>query len=116
MRRPWRLGGLAEVLALPDGAVAVVGFTRTALGVPAGAADVLTLRLDRRGRQVLAAQYGTARDDAVDAFGEENAYATRAGDGKLLVSGLTTGSPAGAAALGNGDVFVSSVDPTGGLP
>ncbi|GAB3971363.1 alpha/beta hydrolase-fold protein [Plantactinospora veratri] len=106
----------AEVLALPDGEVAVVGFTHSALGVPAGAADVLTLRLDRRGKQVLAAQYGTARDDAVDAFGEENVYATRTGDGKLLVSGLTMGSPAGAAALGNGDVFVASVDPTGGLP
>ncbi|GAA3727339.1 hypothetical protein GCM10022225_05810 [Plantactinospora mayteni] len=122
-RQRWRTvsGGAgddagAEVLALPGGEVAVVGFTGSALGVPAGAADVLTLRLDRRGKQVLAAQYGTARDDAVDAFGEENVYATRAEDGKLLVSGLTIGSPAGGGALGNGDVFVASVDPTGGLP
>ncbi|MDW5328987.1 alpha/beta hydrolase-fold protein [Plantactinospora sp. KLBMP9567] len=122
-RQRWRTvsGGAgddagAEVLALPGGEVAVVGFTGSALGVPAGAADVLTLRLDRRGKQVLAAQYGTARDDAVDAFGEENVYATRAGDGKLLVSGLTVGTPAGGAALGSGDVFVASVDPTGGLP
>ncbi|ROT32483.1 alpha/beta hydrolase-fold protein [Micromonospora sp. HM5-17] len=106
----------AEVLALPGGEVAVVCFTRSALGVPAGGADVLTLRYDRRGRQLLAAQYGTARDDAVDAFGEENVYAARAADGTLLVSGLTTGGLADGAVLGNGDVFLAPVDPTRGLP
>ncbi|MEV4755412.1 alpha/beta hydrolase-fold protein [Micromonospora sp. NPDC049559] len=106
----------AEVVALPGGDVAVVGFTGSALGVPAGGADALTLRFDRRGRQTVAAQYGTARDDAVDAFGEENVYATLAADGKLLVTGLTTGTPSGGAALGNGDVFLAAVDPTVGRP
>lgn len=122
-RQRWRtLGGGrgddagAEVLALPGGEVAVVGFTRSALGVPAGGADVLTLRYDRRGKQLLATQYGTARDDAVDAFGEENVYATRAADGTLLVSGLTTGSLADGIPLGNGDVFLTPVDPTKGQP
>ncbi|GIF73929.1 alpha/beta hydrolase-fold protein [Asanoa siamensis] len=103
----------AEVVAGPDGGVAVVGFT-SALGLPVGGADVLTLTLDRRGRQVGVAQYGTARDDAADPFGEENVYATRAADGRLLVTGCTAGSLAGN--LGNGDVFLASVDPAKGTP
>jgi enterochelin esterase-like enzyme len=124
-RQRWRVlsGGRgddagAEVVALPGGEVAVVGFTGSALGVPAGGADVLTLRLDQRGKQLLAAQYGTARDDAVDAFGEENVYAARAADGRLLVTGLTAGTPSGGGTPtgGNGDVFLAAVDPTTGLP
>ncbi|GIF68605.1 hypothetical protein Ais01nite_66400 [Asanoa ishikariensis] len=106
----------ADVVPLPDGGVAVVGFTGSTLGLPVGGADVLTLRLDARGRQVGVAQYGTARDDAADAFGEENVYATRAADGRLLVTGLTAGSPVGGGALGNGDVFLASVDPAKGTP
>ncbi|MER7335805.1 MULTISPECIES: alpha/beta hydrolase-fold protein [unclassified Micromonospora] len=106
----------ADVVALPGGAVAVVGFTGSALGLPVGGTDVLTLRLDARGRQVGVAQYGTARDDAADAFGEENVYATLGADGRLLVTGLTAGSPLGGAALGNGDVFLTTVDPTKGTP
>ncbi|SCG55503.1 Enterochelin esterase [Micromonospora echinaurantiaca] len=107
--------GGADVVALPGGAVAVVGFTGSGLGVPVGGADVLTLRLDSRGRQLGAAQYGTARDDAADAFGEENVYATLGADGRLLVSGLTAGAVPGGA-LGNGDVFLATVDPTKGTP
>ncbi|SNT39256.1 Enterochelin esterase [Asanoa hainanensis] len=95
----------ADVVPLPDGGVAVVGFTGSTLGLPVGGADVLTLRLDSRGRQVGVAQYGTARDDAADAFGEENVYATRAADGRLLVSGLT-----------DGDVFLAAVDAGKGTP
>ncbi|MFI7650707.1 alpha/beta hydrolase-fold protein [Micromonospora sp. NPDC049460] len=106
----------ADVVALPDGAVAVVGFTGSALGLPVGGADVLTLRLDARGRQAGVAQYGTARDDAADAFGEENVYATLGADGRLLVTGLTAGTTSGGAALGNGDVFLAAVDPTKGTP
>ncbi|MDG4827531.1 alpha/beta hydrolase-fold protein [Asanoa sp. WMMD1127] len=98
----------ADVVPQPDGSVAVVGFTGSALGVPAGGADVLTLRLDRRGRELGVAQYGTARDDAADPFGEENVYATRAADGRLLVTGYT--------ASGNGDVFLAAVDPVRGTP
>ncbi|MFE9657196.1 alpha/beta hydrolase-fold protein [Micromonospora sp. NPDC006431] len=105
-----------DVLALIDGSLAVVGFTGSTLGVPAGGADVLTLRLDARGRQLAVAQYGTARDDAADPFGEENVYATLAPDGRLLVSGRTAGTPTGGAALGNGDVFLAAVDPAKGTP
>ncbi|MGV9807492.1 alpha/beta hydrolase-fold protein [Micromonospora chersina] len=105
-----------DVLALADGALAVVGFTGSTLGVPAGGADVLTLRLDARGRQVAVAQYGTARDDAADPFGEENVYATVGPDGRLLVSGRTAGTPDGGAALGNGDVFLAAVDQAKGTP
>ncbi|MDQ7909819.1 alpha/beta hydrolase-fold protein [Phytohabitans sp. ZYX-F-186] len=89
----------AEVVALPGGAVAVVGFTGSTFGVPAGGADVFALRLDGRGRQQSAAQLGTARDDGVDEFGEENLYAVRSGD-RLLVTGLTSG-----------DVFLTEVTP-----
>ncbi|PZF95855.1 alpha/beta hydrolase-fold protein [Micromonospora deserti] len=106
----------ADVVALPGGGVVVVGFTGSTLGVPAGGADVLTLRLEARGRQVGLAQYGTARDDAADAFGEENVYATLGADGRLLVSGLTAGTPVGGAALGGGDVFLAVVDPREGTP
>lgn len=106
----------AEVVPLPDGAVAVVGFTNSTLGLPVGGADVLTVRLDARGRQLGVAQYGTARDDAADPFGEENVYATLGADGRLLVSGLTAGAPVGGGALGNGDVFLAVLDATKGTP
>ncbi|WP_328415677.1 esterase family protein [Micromonospora sp. NBC_00389] len=106
----------AEVVPLPDGAVAVVGFTNSTLGLPVGGADVLTVRLDARGRQLGVAQYGTVRDDAADPFGEENVYATLGADGRLLVSGLTAGAPVGGGALGNGDVFLTALDPTKGTP
>ncbi|MFI9644027.1 alpha/beta hydrolase-fold protein [Micromonospora sp. NPDC051925] len=106
----------ADVVALPDGAVAVVGFTGSALGVPVGGADVLTLRFNARGKQLGVAQFGTPRDDAADAFSEENVYAALAADGRLLVSGLTAGVPVGGGALGNGDVFLAVVDPVRGTP
>lgn len=94
----------ADVVALPGGDVAVVGFSDGIWGVPAGGRDVLVVRLDRRGNQVSSAQFGSPRDDAGDAFGEENVYATLAGD-RILVSGIT-----------NDDVFLASVDPATGLP
>jgi enterochelin esterase-like enzyme len=113
-RQRWRLvtGGRgddagADVVALPDGEAEVVGFTGSALGVPAGGVDVLTVRVDRRGRAVLTAQFGSARADGADAFAEENLFAAPAG-GRVLVTGLT--------ATGNGDVFLASVDPSTGVP
>ena len=87
----------AEVVALPGGEVAVVGFTGSTFGVPAGGADVFALRLGGRGEQKAAAQLGTARDDGVDEFGEENLYAVWSGQ-RLLVTGLTSG-----------DVFLTEV-------
>ncbi|GAA4675835.1 alpha/beta hydrolase-fold protein [Phytohabitans rumicis] len=89
----------AEVVALPGGDVAVVGFTGSAFGVPVGGVDVFTVRLNSRGKQQAASQFGTARADGADAFGEENLYATLAGD-RLLVTGLT-----------NGDVFLTEATP-----
>ncbi|MEV4203186.1 hypothetical protein AB0J32_33220, partial [Micromonospora globbae] len=112
--RPPRRTGVP--LACPAGRCGLVGFTGSRLGLPVGGADVLTLRLDARGRQLGVAQYGTARDDAADAFGEENVYATLAADGRLLVSGLTAGTPVGGGARGNGDVFLAAVDPAKGTP
>ncbi|MEV4619192.1 alpha/beta hydrolase-fold protein [Asanoa sp. NPDC049573] len=110
-RQRWRLvtGGRgdeagADVVALPGGDVEVVGFTDSALGVPAGAYDVLTVRVDRRGRATTVAQFGSARADGADAFAEENLFATSAGD-RVLVTGLT-----------DGDVFLASVDPATGTP
>ncbi|RVX42561.1 S-formylglutathione hydrolase FrmB [Nonomuraea polychroma] len=98
----------AAVTALPGGEVEVVGYTRGRIGVPAGGADVLTARLDGRGTQRAAAQLGTARDDAVDPFAEPNLYAATTSTGRVAISGLTYGAPAGGAALGNGDVFLIS--------
>jgi hypothetical protein len=110
-RQRWRLvtGGRADdagadVVALPGDEVEVVGFTGSALGVPAGGTDVFTLRVDRRGRAVLTAQFGTARADGADAFAEENLFATGAG-GRILVTGRT-----------DGDVFLAAVDPATGVP
>ncbi|MEU6714649.1 alpha/beta hydrolase-fold protein [Nonomuraea sp. NPDC046802] len=96
----------AAVTALPDGGVEVAGYTRGRVGVQAGGADVLTLRLDGRGGQRAAAQLGTARDDAVDPFAEPNLYATTTPSGKVAISGLTYGGKAG-----NGDVFLTTVTP-----
>jgi hypothetical protein len=104
----------AAVAALPGGEVEVVGYTRGLAGVQAGGADVLTLRLDARGGQRTAAQFGTARDDAVDPFAETNLYATATPAGRVAVTGLTYG--AAGDAPGGGDVFLATVDPATGLP
>jgi enterochelin esterase-like enzyme len=99
----------AAVAALPGGEIAVAGYTRGKVGVPAGGADVLTLRLDAKGAQRAAAQLGTARDDGVDPFAEPNLYAAATGQGKVAIAGLTYGTPDGGRALGNGDVFLATV-------
>ncbi len=99
----------AAVVPVPGG-VEVVGYTRGRVGVAAGGADILTIRYSDKGKQVgAAAQFGSARDDGVDAFDEPNLYAAPTATGDVLVTGLT-------AAGANGDVFLSTVDPTTGLP
>ncbi|MFG1615113.1 alpha/beta hydrolase-fold protein [Nonomuraea wenchangensis] len=102
----------AAVAALPGGEVEVVGHTRGRVGVQAGGADVLTLRLDAKGGQRAAAQFGSARDDAVDPFAEPNLYAAPTPSGQVAVSGLTYG----AGGPGNGDVFLATITPETGLP
>ncbi|MDP9865993.1 MULTISPECIES: alpha/beta hydrolase-fold protein [Streptosporangium] len=122
-RRKWRTvvataapDAGAAVVALPGGAVEVIGYTRGRIGVAAGGADVLAVRLSAGGVRQAAAQFGTARDDGVDPFAEPDLYATSAPAGKVLVAGLTYGAPTGGAALGNGDLFLAAVDPATGLP
>ncbi|GAA3314055.1 hypothetical protein [Nonomuraea dietziae] len=75
-----------------------------------GGADILTVRLDGRGRQRAAAQLGSARDDGVDPFAEPNLYAATAPSGNVAISGLTYGGG------GDGGVFQVTVDPATGLP
>ncbi|MFG1682541.1 alpha/beta hydrolase-fold protein [Nonomuraea sp. NPDC049269] len=106
----------AAVVPLPGGAVSLAGYTRGRVGVVAGAADILTVRLDGKGKQQSAAQLGTARDDGVDPFAEANLYATATPSGQVAISGLTYGTPTGGAPLGNGDVFTTTIDPSTGLP
>ncbi|MFG1707769.1 alpha/beta hydrolase-fold protein [Nonomuraea sp. M3C6] len=101
----------AAVTPLAGGEVEVVGYTRGRVGVPAGGADVLTVRLDAKGKQRAAAQLGTARDDAVDPFAEPNLYAATTPSGQVAISGLTYGAPTGGDAFGNGDVFLTTVEP-----
>ncbi|MFI6596440.1 alpha/beta fold hydrolase [Nonomuraea sp. NPDC050536] len=79
------------VAPLPGGEVEIVGYTRGRIGVAAGGADILTVRLDRRGRQLSVAQLGSARDDGVDPFGEPNLYAAADPAGKVTISGITDG-------------------------
>ncbi|MEV5891986.1 alpha/beta hydrolase-fold protein [Nonomuraea fuscirosea] len=97
----------AAVTPLPGGEVRVVGYTRGRVGVQAGGADVLVLRLDAKGAQRAATQLGTARDDAVDPFAEPDLYATTTPSGQVAVTGLTYGTPVGGTAPGNGDVFLA---------
>lgn len=97
----------AAVTPLPGGEVRVVGYTRGRVGVQAGGADVVVLRLDGKGAQRAATQLGTARDDGVDPFAEPDLYATTTPSGQVAVTGLTYGSPAGGTAPGNGDVFLA---------
>ncbi|MGV9378197.1 alpha/beta hydrolase-fold protein [Nonomuraea sp. NPDC003707] len=103
----------AAVVPLAGGEVEVAGYTRGRVSVQAGSADVLTLRLDGKGRQRAAAQLGTARDDGVDAFAEPNLYATATPSGEVAITGLTYGVPEGADAPGNGDVFLVRTSPAG---
>jgi len=95
-------GGAAAV-ALPGGGVEVVGFTRGRVGVPAGGADVLTIRLSEKGERLAAGQFGSARDDGLDPFAEPNLFAAAGDGGSVLISGLTYAS----IGPGNGDVFVT---------
>ncbi len=104
------------VVALPDGGVDMVGTTGGRVGVPAGGADILTVRLSATGRQVGAAQFGSARDDGVDPFGEADLFAAPQPGGGVLVSGLTYGAPSGGTAPGGGDVFLATVQPAKGTP
>ncbi|MEU8354950.1 alpha/beta hydrolase-fold protein [Nonomuraea sp. NPDC048882] len=99
----------AAVTPLAGGEVQVVGYTRGRVGVPAGGADVLVLRLDAKGAQRAATQLGTARDDGVDPFAEPGLYATPTPSGQVAVTGLTYGTPAGGTAPGNGDVFLTTL-------
>ncbi len=104
-RQVWRTalgnGTGAEVVALPGGEVAVIGFSSAVWTVPAGGYDVVAIRLDRRGRQTGVLQFGSARADGADAFSEENLYAAGSGavGGRLLVTGVT----------GDNDVFFGEV-------
>ncbi|MFC6894166.1 hypothetical protein ACFQGX_01270 [Nonomuraea dietziae] len=100
----------AAVAPLAGGEVEIVGYTRGRVGVVAGGADILTVRLDGRGRQRAAAQLGSARDDGVDPFAEPNLYAATAPSGNVAISGLTYGGG------GDGGVFQVTVDPATGLP
>ncbi|WP_433242705.1 alpha/beta hydrolase-fold protein [Streptosporangium sp. CA-135522] len=106
----------AGVVALAGGAVEVIGYTRGRVGVAAGGADVLAVRLTGTGKRQASAQFGTARDDGVDPFAEPNLYATSTPAGEVLVSGLSYGTASDGAAPGNGDVFLAAVDPATGLP
>jgi enterochelin esterase-like enzyme len=99
----------AAVVALPSGKVEVVGYTRGRLGVPAGGADVVALRLSAKGKQEAATQFGSARDEGVDPFAEPNLFATATPSGSILVTGLTYGAPPATPAPGNGDVFLTPV-------
>jgi len=93
--------GGAAVAALPDGGVELVGYTRGRMTVPAGGADVLTVRLSAKGKTLATGQFGSARDDGLDPFAEPNLYAAAAANGTVLISGLTYASNG----PGNGDVF-----------
>jgi enterochelin esterase-like enzyme len=106
----------AAAVALPGGEVELVGYTSGRVGVAAGAADILTVRLSAKGKQLSAAQLGSARDDGVDPFAEPNLFAAPTPTGRVLVTGLTYGTPTGGTAPGNGDVFLATVNATTGLP
>jgi enterochelin esterase-like enzyme len=106
----------AAITPVAGGGVEVIGYTGGQVGVPAGGADILAIQLSAKGKQVGAAQFGSARDDGVDPFDEPNLFAAPGASSKVLVTGVTYGSPTGVGAPGNGDVFVASVDPTTGLP
>jgi len=95
----------ADVVALPGGDVAVIGFGDGIFGVPAGGLDIVVLRFDKKGSRTLAAQFGSPKADGADSFNEENLYATLAGN-RLLITGLTADT----------DVFLAAVDPATGLP
>jgi enterochelin esterase-like enzyme len=102
----------AAVVPLASGDIEVVGTTNGQAGVPAGGADVLTLRLSAKGAQLAVAQFGTARDEGLDPFAESDLFAAAGPGGTVLVTGVTYGSPA----PGNGDVFLAAVSPATGMP
>lgn len=91
-------GGTA-VVSQPDGTVEVVGYTGGRVSVPAGGVDVLTMWLSAKGQRLAAAQFGSARDDGLDAFAEPNLFAALGTDGTLLITGLTQAA--------SGDVFLA---------
>ncbi|MEV0270661.1 alpha/beta hydrolase-fold protein [Hamadaea sp. NPDC050747] len=93
-------GGVA-VVARSDGGVDLVGYTRGRVTVAAGGADVLRVRLSAKGAVLAKSQFGSPRDEVVDAFAEPNLFAAAAPDGRVLVAGLTFASSS------SGDVFAT---------
>jgi hypothetical protein len=96
--------------------VFVVGSTPAGLsGAPAlGGMDGWIARYSTDGvRQWVSAVGGTRKWSSTLSTPATDAGAA---GGAVLVSGLTYGTPAGASAPGNGDVFLATVDPAKGLP
>lgn len=100
--------GVAGV-ATDDGGVAVVAVTSGALGVPIGGVDVAVLPVDAEGTAGVATQVGSVRRDGSDEWDDANLLSVLdplAARPTMLLTGLTYGAPAGATAIGSGDVFV----------
>jgi enterochelin esterase-like enzyme len=104
----------ADVAVQADGSSDVAVFTDGAFAAPAGDVDIAVLRLSDKGKELSAAQFGTARADGGDPFAEENMY-LGSGNG-LWLTGLTYGSLPGQPNQGSGDVFVTQLDPQTGAP
>jgi hypothetical protein len=77
---------------------------------------VLTVHMSSSGKQLGAAQFGSASDEGVDPFAENNLFAAPGAGGSVIVTGFTTGAPVNGTAPGNGDVFLATVDPAKGTP
>lgn len=104
----------ADVAVQPDGTADVAIFTNGAFAAPAGDVDVAVVRLSDKGKELSATQFGTPRADGGDPFAEENLYLS--GGTGLWLTGLTYGSLAGQSNQGQGDVFVTQLDPATGNP
>lgn len=90
----------------------VAGFSDGSIGTNVGKFDAVLVKYAPDTTREWVRQFGTAEDDAADAFAEANLYLATHG-GSIYVSGLTLGDVEGQAQLGLGDVFLARFDALG---
>jgi Beta-propeller repeat len=90
----------------------VAGFSDGDLGSKVGKFDVVLIKYRPGPLREWTRQLGTTEDDGADAFAEFNLYLATHSDAVLL-SGLTLGETANQTRIGNGDVFLATVDAEG---
>jgi enterochelin esterase-like enzyme len=90
----------------------VTGFSDGAVGTNVGKFDALLVKYGPGLTRAWTRQFGTTENDGADMYAEGTVFLAAHGD-RIVVSGVTEGSPVGQTQAGGGDVFLASFDAAG---